>query len=134
MTIHAAFLIIPILLAAAIQDYLQHQISNWLSLIIAIIALSAKGITAFVEGIIILVFLLLLSCITHSSIGGGDIKLCAAIGMVTGIYSALFILIGALLLLILWATARREKGALPVAPFLFIAYIAIQLKGAFFNV
>lgn len=125
----SAVAILIILSIAALHDGLKHQIPDWLSLSLVLIALLTRGIEAFPEGIILLILLLLLVQFTHSSLGGGDIKLCSALGMSTGIYTSLFALILALLLLILWAAVWHKKSAIPVAPFLLIAYIVIHLKG-----
>lgn len=66
--------------------------------------------------------LLLFTCAKSKSIGGGDIKLCAAMGALVGAFSGLLIVAAALTSMVVYA-ALRHKMTLPFAPFLFPVYI-----------
>lgn len=60
------------------------------------------------------------------SIGGGDIKLCAALGALVGLTDGLVIIAGALIAMLLYA-ATTHKKTMPFAPFLFGAYTVILI-------
>ena len=68
-------------------------------------------------------------------IGGGDVKLVGACGLVLGLYQTVIGLILALSLLILWhivrtvTTGRKEKKAYPLVPFLLLGMFISVLTG-----
>lgn len=66
--------------------------------------------------------LLMFTCADSESIGGGDIKICAAIGALVGAFSGLLIVAAALTSMVAYS-ALRHKMTLPFAPFLFPVYI-----------
>jgi Flp pilus assembly protein protease CpaA len=66
--------------------------------------------------------LLLFACADSGSIGGGDLKLCAALGALTGTVNGLLLIAAALATMAVCAALRRKK-ALPFAPFLFPLYL-----------
>ena len=85
--------------------------------------------------------LLLLLALTHladrllgrETLGGGDIRLAAALGLHLGLYSALLMLLAASLLALPEAVVRRRKGEpdFPFAPYLAAAgWVMIILRAA----
>ena len=86
-------------------------------------------------GILAALPLLIAAMISPSGIGGGDIKLVAAVGLVIGFWKALMGMTIGLCLVIIFhgsiklfnATMRNEYGrrAYPLAPFLALGYICI---------
>ena len=78
---------------------------------------------------------LFLAGITIGGIGGGDVKLVGACGLVLGLYQTVIGLILALSLLILWhivrtvTTGRKEKQAYPLVPFLLLGMFISVLTG-----
>ncbi len=68
--------------------------------------------------------MLFLACFLEhgNGIGGGDVKLCAAMGFLLGTTYALVMLIAALLLLAIYAILAGEKTGQPFAPFVLLGY------------
>ncbi len=73
--------------------------------------------------------LLAASLLTHGGIGGGDIKLVGALGLLSGVYTVVYTLFFAMLLCALTAAAllltkkKTIKEALPFGPFLLAGYM-----------
>lgn len=61
-----------------------------------------------------------------NEIGGGDVKLCAALGFLLGPAEGLMVILRAVFYLSVYGLLRR-KQALPFAPFSFLAYITTLL-------
>lgn len=78
--------------------------------------------TAIAGGVAVGVVMLLAGI---DGIGGGDIKLSVAVGTLYGFPNAIFILLLAATLMVLYGFARRKK-AVPFAPFLLFAAAALQ--------
>jgi len=124
MTVYDLLALIP-LSCAAYQDKKQRIIPDWTCALIAFCALlkllddsSARWLQMVGSGVAIGLLLLV-----SNAAGGGDIKLCAALGFLLGFSEVLFILILALVFLVLCRMLRRQQS-LPFAPFLWIAFIA----------
>lgn len=71
--------------------------------------------------------LLLLGGVCIGGIGGGDIKLCAALAVCVGFLQSVELLLLSLLLLYLFGRIAR-KHALPFAPFLCVSYLFYFFK------
>ena len=69
-----------------------------------------------------LAVLMLMDRFRRDALGGGDIKLCAALAVSSGFFTSLALLVVALIGAIVWAMVRKNRSAVAVAPFLFIAY------------
>ena len=90
-------------------------------------AQAARWVGPQFSGLLVALPLLLAACL-WGGIGGGDIKLMAALGLVFGFWVCFWGLIIALLLLIAYHLARKIKkiptGAFyPMVPFLFVGIV-----------
>ncbi len=115
-----------VLLAAAIKDVEDRIIPNWMPGLIAVLSFYLPEGPQF-SGLLVALPLLLAACL-WGGIGGGDIKLMAALGLVFGFWVCFWGLIIALVLLIAYHLARKIKkiptGALyPMVPFLFVGIV-----------
>ncbi len=91
--------------------------------------------TVHLFGILAALPLLVAGVLSPSGIGGGDIKIVAAVGLVIGFWKALFgMAIGLSLVIIfhgvsklIYATKRKkyEYRAYPLAPFLAVGYLLV---------
>lgn len=127
---------ILLLLIASFYDLRTHQIPNCLSLIIAGVGLLHNSPFTSLTGLLITGLPYLLAAIfSGGKIGGGDIKLMAACGVVLGpIYGTLQSILGLTLVLLfaLGASFRyvlrsTSQIALPLAPFLAVGGIAAYI-------
>jgi len=111
---------------AALWDFRHRIIPDWtVFLIFSCAALNfAIGQTAFLPcaiGMAAIGIPLWLTAAKGGGIGGGDVKLCAALGALLGLEKMLFLLI--LALLSLTASGKlRKKRRLPFAPFVWGAF------------
>ena len=129
MIVYDIFALVP-LSCAAYQDAKRRIIPNWTAVLVALCALlkHAAGSISWIKmlgsGIAIGVLLLAFSLATNGA-GGGDIKLCAALGVLLGFQETLSLIILALTLLILCGKLQRQR-TLPFAPFLWIAFTVMK--------
>lgn len=120
------------LLAAAWADWRTREIPDACVFLIAacgVMNIALNGFPALraVAGLLLLgAPLLLYGLLLPSGIGGGDIKLCAALGLLLGPLAGGVMLVLALLLTALYGLCRRT-GAVPFALFLLPAYAVILL-------
>ena len=114
-----------LLCAASVVDLKHRIIPDWLNLMIASISLLCFSLEQLMGIFIALPFLL--AAVFFGGMGGGDIKLMAACGLVLGLPKGLLAAIAGLSLLLLYVAIyrivckvqRREaKKAFPLAPFL----------------
>ncbi|BAL01694.1 peptidase A24A family protein [Oscillibacter valericigenes Sjm18-20] len=122
--VQAAFFV-ALLCAASVTDLIKRIVPNWICLGIAFIS-----IIGFIPGKLLGIFIalpFLLAAVFFGGMGGGDIKLMAACGLVLGLPKGLFATMAGLNLLLLYVSIyrivcrvqRREaKKAFPLAPFL----------------
>ncbi|MEM5780514.1 MAG: prepilin peptidase [Lawsonibacter sp.] len=118
------------LAGAAWQDWRTRQIPDWLVVFLAAcgilrITLYGASLWAGLSGLLLL-GLPLLACglCSPTSMGGGDIKLCAALGFLLGPLMGGVLLLAALLAGTIYGAIRRENRV-PLAPFLLPFYILI---------
>lgn len=116
-----------LLLAAAIQDAKNHEISDGISVVIALVGIAYGGLEMAARGLVMLTVLLLLDRFQRDTLGGGDIKLCAALAVSNGFFTSLTLLVFALIEIIVWARVRKNGNSVAVAPFLFITYWILVL-------
>lgn len=116
-----------ILLGASLEDGRRNTISNWWVASIFLLACGAiyvgdiLPVTAL-SGVAVVGGVLLFGAIQKGSVGGGDVKICAALGALCGGLTALVIIIYALVGMILVSKIRRvDKSAF--APFLFVGFL-----------
>lgn len=115
------------LLCAAIEDGKQRTISDWWVMAVFLLAGIATVIgkitlASALIGVLVVGGSLLLGAMLTNSVGGGDVKLCAALGALCGAVSALIIIIYSLIVMILISKLRRVKES-AFAPFLFVGFL-----------
>ncbi len=130
------------LIYISIKDIKTLEIKNKSLICLAIINIIGvfTGSTALIDGImgfiVGLVIMLILSFLTNGSIGGGDIKLIAVMGIVLGIENILvtiiitFVLSGFMSLILLLRNCFKEKKIteIALAPFITTAVIALLIS------
>lgn len=122
------------LFLAAVSDLKSRNIPDWMPCLIAASSLFPPG-RPYIAGLVVCLPLFTAG-ITAGGIGGGDIKLTAACGIVLGFHRAFTGLFLALCLLAVWHSVyvaagkirrkKRETGkgqAYPLAPFLWIGML-----------
>lgn len=119
---------VPILLAA-ISDYRRRIIPDWTWIAVLLIG----GVSAFlfnipyiplldrVLGFLLPGLSLLFLAVKYGGVGGGDIKLTAAMGFCFGLYGIVDILFFALLPACIYANLTKQKSV-PLAVFLCIGF------------
>ena len=122
-------LIIVILLACAVRDARTRTVPNAFPLAIAACSL-IPPVSVYPGGILAAVPLFV-AAVDSGGVGGGDVKVVAALGLVFGPNKAFWILTLALIGLITWNALmrllRREEAAWPFVPFLFAAALTVAL-------
>lgn len=134
-----AVIFIALLCAASVTDLTKRIVPNWLCLGIA--GVSIIGFTPVKLLGILIALPFLLAAVFFGGMGGGDIKLMAACGLVLGLLKGLLAATAGLSLLLFYAGIYRivckVRGweavkAFPLAPFLsagcLLAYL-ITMKG-----
>lgn len=116
---------VPLSLAAVI-DADRRMIPDQTVFLIACCALfdlgaGAASVPAMLAGVILLGGLLLAGAVCTDGIGGGDVKLSAALGALLGPHRGLLMLLLSLVLLIT-AGKLSHQPALPFAPFILGAF------------
>ncbi len=139
LAVFQAVFFIALLCAASVTDLTKRIIPNWLCLGIA--GVSIIGFTPVKLLGILIALPFLLAAVFFGGMGGGDIKLMAACGLVLGLLKGLLAATAGLSLLLFYAGIYRivckVRGweavkAFPLAPFLsagcLLAYL-ITMKG-----
>lgn len=135
-----AVLFISLLVAASVTDIRKRIIPNTICALVALAGLICFS-PAKLFGILAALPLLIPAVCKEGSIGGGDIKLTAAVGLVLGFeggITGLTIGLSAMLLFLAvnkvigWlrkgkCREKNETPALPMAPFLSIGFIAVHV-------
>ena len=120
-----AVIFIALLCAASVTDLTKRIVPNWLCLGIA--GISIIGFTPVKLLGILIALPFLLAAVFFGGMGGGDIKLMTACGLVLGLPKGLLAAMAGLSLLLIYVAMyriicrvqRREaKKAFPLAPFL----------------
>lgn len=117
------------LLWAAVTDYQRRIIPDWTWIAILLIGLVSAfllPVPAFytrIVGLLLPGICLLLLAVRYGGIGGGDIKLTAALGFCFGLNALAFILFFALIPACIYAVATRQKSV-PLAVFLCVGTFA----------
>ncbi len=120
------------LLYSAITDWKRRIIPNTAVVAIVVCAVARAVITGaslssvIVGGIVIGVFLIMAASFGKCELNGGDIKLNVAIGMFYGPGTALSLFVVSLLLLLIYAKAKKVDAA-PFAPFMFFSVAVFEL-------
>lgn len=112
---------------AAITDYRKRIIPDWTWIVIlltGIVSVFLSPVPALYERIVGFLLpgaCLLLLAMKYGGVGGGDIKLTAAMGFCFGLYSLAVILFFAVLPACIYAKAAKQKS-IPLATFLCIGF------------
>lgn len=114
---------------AAVRDGKRRVIPNGAAISLLLLAVLrawlAGAWAAMLFGLLLTGLPLLLAAVLwDTGIGGGDVKLCAALGALLGAQAAYAVIACSLLSLILWGMVRRRRTA-PFAPFVPIPYFLI---------
>lgn len=116
------------LLWAAITDYKKRIIPDWTWIVLLIIGIISAFLLPYpnlierIAGLLIPGLCLLLLAVKHGGVGGGDIKLTAAMGFCFGLYSLVFILFFSLPPALIYSKATRQRS-IPLAVFLCIGFL-----------
>ena len=125
LAVFQAVFFIALLCAASVTDLTKRIIPNWLCLGIA--GVSIIGFTPVKLLGILITLPFLLAAVFFGGMGGGDIKLMAACGVVLGLQRALLATVVGLVLVLFYAgiyklvckvQGREAEKAFPLAPFL----------------
>lgn len=123
------------LLWAAVSDYKKRIIPDWTWIAIFVLGvisaflLPAPALYERIAGFFLPGLCLLLLAVKFGGVGGGDIKLTAAMGFAFGLYALAAILFLALLPACVYAKATRQRSV-PLAVFLCVGafgYAAVLL-------
>lgn len=115
-------------------DFLISSLLEWIIMKEPLLTLLFGG---FISGIIFFIVFILLRFISKGGIGYGDIKLFTGLGFAFGIYGCIYVmLIGqvAALIFVVTGLALHKltlKGAIPLAPFLYMGMIGTVIMGTF---
>ena len=122
-------LILVILMACAVRDARTRTVPNAFPLAIAAcclispVGIHMSGVWAALP--------LFVAAVISGGVGGGDVKVMAALGLAFGFWKAVWVLGLALTMFLLWDALmrlfRREEGAYPFVPFLFAAALTAVL-------
>ncbi|WP_195200000.1 A24 family peptidase [Faecalispora jeddahensis] len=124
VAVQAAFFTL-LLCAASVTDLTKRIVPNWICAVIAVLSIPGFAPEKLPGIFIALPFLL--AAVFFGGMGGGDIKLMAACGLMLGLPKGLFAAMAGLSLMLLYVVIyrivcrvqRREaKQAFPLAPFL----------------
>ena len=124
-----------LLIAASYTDIKKREIPDTICLLIALTGLLRFSFVNLL-GIFVALPFLIAAILKENGIGGGDIKLTAAVGVVLGFWRGIYGLMIGLTLLVLFyimlliiAKIRRKQVAkdlpMPLAPFLGIGFMII---------
>ena len=112
---------------AAVMDYRKRIIPDWTWIAILLFGITSAFLLPTpvlyerIAGFLLPGLCLLLLAVKYGGVGGGDIKLTAAMGFSFGLYSLAAILFFALLPACIYAKATKQKSV-PLAVFLCIGF------------
>ena len=116
------------LLWAAITDYKKRIIPDWTWIALLVIGVITAFLFPFpnlverIAGLLIPGLCLLILAVKHGGVGGGDIKLTAAMGFCFGLCSLVFILFFSLLPALIYSKATKQRS-IPLAVLLCIGFL-----------
>lgn len=123
-----AALFISLLFMAAVSDLRRRIIPDWVNFMIVLTALLCFSPEKLLGILVALPFFL---AAMKGDMGGGDVKLVAASGLVLGFSKALFGCVAGLCVMLCFAAGSvniwRQRKAYPMAPFLMAGFLAAYL-------
>lgn len=128
MTVFDCLVLVPLSFAAW-EDYRRRIIPNWtVNLILFCSVCKLVNYPSLLPnallGFLAIGGLLLTAAVAMEGIGGGDVKLCTALGLLSGFDLGWVILLLSLSMLLVFGLLRDAK-ALPFAPFVWLAYLLV---------
>lgn len=117
------------LLWAAVTDYRKRTIPDWTWIVLLLIGIMSAFLspapTLFerIAGFLLSGLSLLILAVMYGGVGGGDIKLTAALGFCFGLSGLAFILFFALVPALIYTSVTKQKS-IPLAVFLCMGYFA----------
>jgi len=123
------------LIWAAITDYRKRIIPDWIWILLLLIGIASAFLLPYptpvqrIAGFLLPGLCLFLLAMRYGGVGGGDIKLTAAIGFCFGLNALAVILLAALFPACIYAKATRQRSV-PLATFLcigFFVYLGILM-------
>ena len=126
--------IVILLCIGSVLDIKFREIPNWISIVVALSAIMNFRLENL-WGIIVAVIFFSVALAT-GKIGGGDVKLIAALSVVCGLWGSFALLLFAQIsMLIFYAeyylfrkiNGKTAEKSLPFVPFIFIGYLASKL-------
>ena len=121
--------VLALLFACAIRDARTRTVPNGFPLAIAACCLIPP--VSVWPGGVLAALPLFIAAVISGGVGGGDVKVMAALGLAFGFWKAIWVLGLALTAFMLWDAfmrlLRREEGAYPFVPFLFAAAMVAVL-------
>ena len=118
-----------ILIVAGIYDWNTCEIPDYLHVLLLLVGLiNIQFIPALLGFLLVPLPFLAAAIVTGGKIGGGDIKLMAAMGFCIGVTGGILMMVSGLLLAIGWSKVfGNGRKSLPLAPFLAAGGIMILL-------
>ncbi len=113
---------------AAITDLKKRIIPDWTWIVLCLIGIISAFLLPYpdlierIAGLLIPGLCLLLLAVKYGGVGGGDIKLTAAMGFCFGLYALVFILFFSLPPALIYSKATRQRS-IPLAVFLCIGFL-----------
>ncbi len=115
---------VGMLVFASIFDIKHREIPNTICILIAVLSLTNFHFLGFLAALPFFIA----AYFEPEKMGGGDIKLTAAVGLFLGFFDTIFGVIIALTLSILfYFLSKRKFKSLPLAPFLTVGFVTILL-------
>ena len=129
------FAAIVILLGiGSVMDIRTREIPNWISIVVALSAIMNFRLENLWGLIVAIIFFSV--ALATGKIGGGDVKLIAALSMVCGLWGSFALLLFAQISMLIFygvsvivqkLRGRTADKSLPFVPFIFIGYLASKL-------
>ena len=126
MRVISIILFISLLAIASYTDIKKREIPNSISVTIGVLSL----LNFHIFGILAALPFFIAAVLEPNKMGGGDIKLTAAVGLYLGFFQTLLgAVLGLALSLIFYVLSGRKNKAMPLAPFLSIGFVVTMLGG-----
>ena len=129
------FVAVAVLLGiGSVMDIRTREIPNWISIVVALSAIMNFRLENL-WGLITAVIFFSVALATEK-IGGGDVKLIAALSMVCGLWGSFALLLFAQISMLIFygvsAIVQKLRGrtadkSLPFVPFIFIGYLVMKI-------
>ncbi len=127
-------LVSSILIMGAYFDFQSRIIPDWINVLILLAGLiNIQPLESLAGFVLCPLPLLIMALIVNDSIGGGDIKIVAALGFANGIENTVVVLIMSLIFAILFTLLyyqmKRERSSLyfPFVPYVYLSWISAQI-------